>query len=144
MSEPDVRWIQRYKHFAQAFIQLDRAIDLSKQRPLTELENLGIVKIFNNAYELAWNTIRNYYEAQGEVEIYGSRNAFRLAFKKGLIENDKIWEEMLKNKIFVAQAYNEAVIEEISTAILDRYYSEFVALRRALKAKFKEFNNNVT
>ena len=38
MSNQDIRWIQGYRYYVQAFGQLDRAVELARQRPLTELE----------------------------------------------------------------------------------------------------------
>jgi len=38
MTTQDIRWIQRYNHFIQAFGQFDRAVELARQRELSELE----------------------------------------------------------------------------------------------------------
>lgn len=44
MTSQDVRWIQRFKHFEQAYAQLEKAVELSKKRPLSELEEQGIIQ----------------------------------------------------------------------------------------------------
>jgi hypothetical protein len=38
MSTKDIRWIQHPKHFLKAFGQLKEAVELSRQRPLSRLE----------------------------------------------------------------------------------------------------------
>jgi len=48
---------------------------------LNELEKQGLIQAFEYTYELAWNTIKDYFENQGETGIHGSRDAFRLAFQ---------------------------------------------------------------
>jgi hypothetical protein len=35
--------------------------------------------------EFAWDTIKDFYENQGETGIQGSRDSIRMAFKRGLI-----------------------------------------------------------
>ncbi len=130
MSDQDIRWIQRHNHYTQALAQLTKFIVKGE---LNELEKQGLIQSFEYSYELAWNTIKDYFESQGETDIHGSRDAFRLAFKRGLIEDGKTWMDMIKSRTLTAHTYNEALAEEISTAIVNRYFSEFVALRTKLQ-----------
>lgn len=53
MTNQDVRWIQRYQHFCKAFSQLEKAILPANQRPLTELEEQGLIQAFEYTHELA-------------------------------------------------------------------------------------------
>jgi hypothetical protein len=68
----DVRWIQRYNHFNKALNQLAKFIDKGE---LNDLEKQGLVHAFEYTYELVWNTIKDYFENQGESGIHGSRDA---------------------------------------------------------------------
>jgi hypothetical protein len=86
----DVRWIQRFAHFNKAFSQLTKFIE---KKDLNELEKQGLIKAFAYTYELAWNTIKDYFEAQRETSIHGSRDAFRLAYQRSLIENGDTMDE---------------------------------------------------
>jgi len=83
MSAQDIRWIQHLSHFSKALSQLRKFID---QGTLNELEEQGLIQAFEYTYELAWNTLKDYFEAQGETALYGSRDVFRLGFKRGLLE----------------------------------------------------------
>ena len=130
MSDQDIRWIQRYNHYTQALAQLTKFIEKGE---LNELEKQGLIQAFEYSYELAWNTIKDYFEAQGETDIHGSRDAFRLAFRRGLIEDGKTWMDMIKSRTLTSHTYNEDLAEEISTAIVNRYFSEFVAQRTKLQ-----------
>ena len=80
----DIRWKQRLHNFSKALRQLTKFIEKGE---LNELEQLGLIQSFEYTYELAWNTIKDLFEEQGQTDILGSRDAFRLAFKRGLIEN---------------------------------------------------------
>ena len=73
-------------------------------------------------------TIKDFYESQGETEIQGSRDAIRLAFKRGLIENGETWMKMIKSRTLTAHTYNEGVASEILKAVFDHYYPEFILL----------------
>ena len=82
---------------------------------------------------MAWNTIKNFYENQGETSIQGSRDAIRLAFRRGLIENGEIWMNMIKSRNQASHTYNEDITQKISNAIFNNYYQEFIKLQKKLK-----------
>ena len=135
MSAQDIRWIQRLNNFSKALGQLTNFI---KKGELNELEKQGLIQSFEYNYELAWNTIKDFFEAQGETNINGSRDAFRLAFRRGLIEEGEIWMEMIGSRALTTHTYNEKTADEIVHAIKDVYYDEFVKLHmklESLKAK---------
>ena len=130
MRDADIRWIQRYNHYTHALAQLTKFIE---QGALNPLEKQGLIQSFEYSYELAWNTIKDYFEDQGETDIHGSRDAFRLAFKRGLIKDGKTWMDMIKSRTLTVHTCNEALAEEIATAIVNRYFPEFVALQTQLQ-----------
>ena len=105
MENKDVRWQQRFSNYLKALAQLSKFI--AKGDSLNELEEQGMIKAFEYTYELAWNTIKDFYESQGETDIQGSRDAFQLAFKRGLIDEGEIWMEMLKDRNRTSHTYNE-------------------------------------
>ncbi len=125
----DIRWIQRLNHFSKALGQLTKFID---KGALNELEKQGLIQAFEYTYELAWNTLKDYFEAQGESNITGSRDTFRLAFKRGLIENGEVWMDMIASRTLTSHTYNEDIAEKIASDIASRYFPEFVALQAKL------------
>jgi hypothetical protein len=90
MSDQDIRWKRRYKHFIQAFSQLEKAVLLARQRPLSDLEEQGLIHSFEYTHELAWNVLMNFLEEQGLKNLYASKDSTREAFKRGLIENGEV------------------------------------------------------
>ena len=84
----DIRWKQRFSNYRKALSQLRKFIDKGQ---LSDLEKQGLVKAFEYTYELAWNVIKDFYEAQGETNIQGSKDAFRLAFSRGLVRDGDVW-----------------------------------------------------
>ena len=131
MTTQDIRWIQRLSHFSKALSQLTKFIE---KGALNELEKQGLIQAFEYTYELAWNTLKDYFEAQGETNINGSRDAFRLAFKRGLIENGETWMDMVRSRTLTSHTYNEDVAEKIAADIVNRYFSEFVTLQTKMES----------
>jgi len=127
----DTRWKQRFDNYSKAVGQLTRFLEKSE---LNELESQGLVQCFEYTYELAWNTIKDFFEAQGEVGILGSRDAFRLAFQRGLVENGEAWMDMIRSRQRTSHTYNEAVVQAITHDIVTVYFAEFTKLRQRLEA----------
>ncbi|OGT46091.1 MAG: nucleotidyltransferase [Gammaproteobacteria bacterium RIFCSPHIGHO2_12_FULL_38_11] len=131
----DIRWHQRLANFTLALSELTDAITIAHKRKLSKLEEQGLIQSFEYNYELAWNCIKDFYENQGDVEIAGSRDAIRLAFKRGLIENGKTWMEMIKSRISTSYTYNKEMATIVAKKIIDAYYPEFIALHQKLENK---------
>lgn len=138
MTTQDIRWIQRYNHFIQAFGQLDRAVELARQRELSELEEQGLIQAFEYTHELAWNTLKDFLENMGVQPLYGSKDTTREAYKRGLIEDGNFWMEMIKSRNLTSHTYNQDVAREIAEAVRERYHSAFRRLLEKLEPLFKQ------
>jgi nucleotidyltransferase substrate binding protein (TIGR01987 family) len=128
----DIRWIQRFDNFKRSLKQLDNAMALMAERDLSELEQQGVIQAFEYNYELAWNILKDFYEYQGEQDIQGSRDAIKVAFRRGLIADADVWFKMIKSRGLTVHTYNEDVTQKILEDIIHKYYPEFVALRDRL------------
>lgn len=123
MNQPnDIRWHQRLQNFQSAFNELDEAVALSNERGLSKLEEQGLIQAFEYTYELAWNTIKDFYQNQGETGIQGSRDAIRLAFERGLIADGNQWMEMIKTRTSTPHAYRRDTAHLIAGQILTNYH----------------------
>jgi nucleotidyltransferase substrate binding protein (TIGR01987 family) len=127
----DIRWIQRFSHFTKALSQLRKFIQKGE---LNELEEQGLIQAFEYTYELAWNTLKDYFESQGETEIHGSRDAFRLAFQRGIIEDGETWMDMVRSRTLTSHTYNEEIAKKIVKAISSQYVLQFVKLHEKLES----------
>jgi nucleotidyltransferase substrate binding protein (TIGR01987 family) len=94
---------------------------------LSELEQQGLIQAFEFTHELAWNVLKDYLEAQGVQGAVGSRGATREAFKNGLIVNGEVWMDMITSRNQTSHTYNQKTADEVTKAIVERYYAEFVA-----------------
>lgn len=124
----DIRWQQRFNNYLKALQTVAEAVDLAGQRPLSRLEQHGLIQGFEFTHELAWNVLKDYLEAQGFVGLIGSRNATRQAFKDALIQDGEAWMDMIKARNLTSHTYNTDIAAEIASDILTRFYPAFAAL----------------
>jgi nucleotidyltransferase substrate binding protein (TIGR01987 family) len=126
MSHSDIRWIQRFANFSKALNQLDKFME--KSESLNELEEQGLIQSFEYNFERALNLIKDYYEFQGETAIQRSRDAFRLAYRRELIEDGEGWMNMIESRTKTTHTYNKEMADEIVATILNQYYGLFKKL----------------
>ena len=69
---------------------------------------------------------------QGETSIHGSRDAFRLAFRRGLIQDGDTWMEMARSRTLTSHTYNEDVARQVVVAIMEQYFPLYVQLYHTL------------
>ena len=134
VSNPDIRWKQRFQSFGKAFGQLSAAAALARQRQLSELEQQGLIQAFEFTHELAWNTLKDFLESRGATELFGSRDATREAFKLGLIINGDTWMDMIAARNRSSHTYNEKTADEVATAIVTSFVKEFAAFQTKFTA----------
>ena len=58
----DIRWQQRFNNFKKAYQRLNDAVELAQKRPLSPLEQQGMIKAFEFTQELAWKVIKDYLQ----------------------------------------------------------------------------------
>ena len=125
MENQDVRWKQRFQHYVGAYEQLKNAFEIYKTRALTVLENQGVIQAFEVTQELSWKVMKDFLEYQGYDEIYGSKNAVRLAFNVKIINNGEIWMDMIKSRNLMSHTYDEDEMLKIIKIIFEDYIQEF-------------------
>lgn len=135
MSNIDRRWRQRFNNFSKAFSQLKKFIEKADQ--LNELEEQGLIQVFEYNYELSWKLLKDYLEYQGVTNIVGSRDAFRHAFNRGLIKDGEGWMKMIESRIKSSHTYNEDTADEIVTDVLQKYFFLFSELHKTMERFLK-------
>ncbi|MEL6553640.1 MAG: nucleotidyltransferase substrate binding protein [Cyanobacteria bacterium J06621_11] len=139
MSDPDVRWKQRFDSYQKALAQLTKFVD---KENLNELEEQGLIQAFEYTHELAWKLLRSFLKFRDpQADIYGSRDATRIAFNLDLIEEGEVWMDMIKDRNRTSHTYNQDVAKEIATSIKKRFFVLFVALQKKMQAIYDESND---
>ena len=133
--EQDIRWIQRFSNLKKAYKKLESA---AEQESLSDLEQEGLIQRFEYTYELSWNTIKDFLEYQGHSGISGSRDAFRLAFERGLIKDGDGWMKMIGSRQKTSHMYDENEADEIAEIIVESYVPKFKELIKQLEEEEKK------
>jgi nucleotidyltransferase substrate binding protein (TIGR01987 family) len=125
----DTRWQQRFDNFQHAYKNFQAAIQLANERPLSDLEEQG----FEYTHELAWKVLKDYLEEQGFNNIIGSKNASRLAFKEGLINDGDAWMQMIEARNETSHTYNIEIAAAVSNKIRVVFAPEFALFLERFK-----------
>ena len=135
------RWKQRYRNFVQALARLEL---YAEKETLTELEEPGFIQTFEFVCELAWNTIKDFYEDQGSdavsetLGIQGSKDAVRLAFQRGLIHDAKAWFRLIEDRNQTSHTYHKELAKRVAEHIRNEYIILFRDLAKDLKPVFEQ------
>jgi nucleotidyltransferase substrate binding protein (TIGR01987 family) len=135
------RWKQRYENYIRALARLE--VYVAKET-LTELEEPGFIQTFEFVCELAWNTIKDFYEDQGmgsfdgTLGIQGSKDAIRLAVQRGMIRDGKAWFRLLKDRNLTSHTYHEELAKSVAENIRNEYIVLFRELAETLAPAFNQ------
>ncbi|GHV90889.1 nucleotidyltransferase [Spirochaetia bacterium] len=128
----DVRWVQRFENYKKALATLERAVNLASERPLTELEQQGLIKGFEFTFELSWNVMKDYLSDMGIIGIIGSKGAIRQAFNSGLITEGQLWMNMADSRNLISHTYDEKTAAILAADITGKYITEFENFSRKM------------
>ncbi|MCX7176390.1 MAG: nucleotidyltransferase substrate binding protein [Proteobacteria bacterium] len=137
MNTQDIRWQQRFDNFNRALEQLTQAVQLSRQRPLSDLEKQGVIQGFEIVHELAWNVLKDFLDYEGITGIVGSRGAVREAFRRELLIDGDLWMDMIVKRNLSSHTYNKALAEELVNAIVGGYHAAFLALQKEMQSRLQ-------
>lgn len=112
------RFIERKKQFVKALKRLQEAL----QKEEDDLYIDGTLQRFEFTFELAWKTLKDYIEYQGNTVNTGSpREIIQLAFKQGYIANGELWISMMLDRNSLSHLYDEEESRRIYLKIKSTY-----------------------
>lgn len=133
------RFEERREDYKNALIKLQEALGQEEKQSLSEdtMQIIidGVLHRFEFTFELAWKTMKDYLEYMGITNKTGSpRENIQQAFKQGIIENGKIWIEIMLARNELSHLYDEEASRRIYNNIKDMYIKEF----EKLEEKFEQ------
>ena len=130
--ELDIRWKQRFSNYVKALGQLQKFIEKGE---LNELEDQGLIQAFEYTFELSWNLLKDYLQYEQAVEIiHGSRDTFRIAYQRNLLEDGSVLMEMVEGRIQSNHTYQESIVFEIKQKVIQKYFSCFLKLKSKMES----------
>lgn len=148
MEEQDIRWEQRFSNFKRAFAKLSESVEFVDrayfiegrfdESLLNDTDDIiidGLIQRFEYTHELAWNVMKDYARYQGNAGIGGSRDAIREAFTLEIIQDGKVWMDMIISRNETSHTYDEEKANKIFFKIVKTYYPAFLAFKKLMEQK---------
>jgi nucleotidyltransferase substrate binding protein (TIGR01987 family) len=107
---PQARWQQRFSNFKKSFALLEEINSIDSP---SEAEELGLIKSFEICFELAWKTLKDYLNYQGQI-INSPRDVIKQASQDLLINNVDLWLEALLSRNETNDVYDKGVLGRLA------------------------------
>ncbi|WP_297204812.1 nucleotidyltransferase substrate binding protein [uncultured Brachyspira sp.] len=119
----DIRWKQRFNNFSKAYNLLKSVFEEKKIEDLSLLEREGVVQRFEYTYELAWKTLKDYLEYNGNLNNIdiSPRNIFKEAYSAKIIKNQESFIDMMLSRNLLSHTYDFIKFTEIIEKIENEY-----------------------
>ena len=119
----NIRWKQRFNNFSKAYKLLNSVFKERKIEVLSILEQEGVIQRFEYTYELAWKTLKDYLEYNGNLNNIDitARNVFKEAYSAGIIKEQGIFIDMMLSRNLLSHTYDFARFKEIIIKIENDY-----------------------
>ena len=118
----DIRWKQRFNNFVNSLRQMQKAVALTEDHELSDLEKQGLIHNYETTFELAWKVVKDYLEEQGADFEKTPRGTIRAAFRDGIIKDGELWMEMLAARNRTTHTYNEEILDTLYDQIVHMFY----------------------
>jgi nucleotidyltransferase substrate binding protein (TIGR01987 family) len=128
----DIRWKQRYQNFEKSLQYLEQAMKIDKP---DIIQRAGLIQFFEMSFELAWNTLKDYLEEQGFIDVNSPRAAIKKAFETGLVADGHTWLKALEDRNLTSHTYDENTANQVAELIKINYYPLLAALYEELKGR---------
>lgn len=89
--------------YQTAVTQLENAL---KEKTDDELKQAGCIHYFEFCFELAWKTVKAFFEYKGMIDCNSPRDCMKMAFKANIINDENIWIGMLENRNLTTHTYS--------------------------------------
>ena len=143
MNNKDIRWIQRFNNYRNALARLGAAIRLNEERPLSDLEEQGLIQGFEFTYDLAWKTLQDLLRHHNRPNDNGGPAIIiKQALADGFIKDEEGWKELKKSRELTSHTYDDEMADEIATKIIEVFYGLFIQLETLLQLEILNQEKN--
>lgn len=134
MTEPErPRWEERFENFLKAKKNLADAVTLYRQRPMSIVEQAGLIQLFEITWEVGWKVLGDYLIFSGTTDnVRTPAGAIRSAYASGVIEDGQRWMDAATLRHTVAHEYYPLRAASGLDAISSEYLAMFDALEQTL------------
>jgi nucleotidyltransferase substrate binding protein (TIGR01987 family) len=72
----------------------------------------GTIQRFEFTFELFWKTLRRFLQREG-IDTASPKNTLRHAYRRGLLDREQLWLDMLEDRNRSSHVYNAEMAQEI-------------------------------
>ncbi|MBV1821877.1 nucleotidyltransferase substrate binding protein, partial [Bacteroidales bacterium MSK.15.36] len=108
----------KVQNFIKALNKLKEG--LTQYNEKNELLRDGIIQRFEFTFELAWKTLKEVFEDEGLIGLNSPKSVLKEAFSAGIIQDEKLWMNMLMDRNSTSHMYSESNAIEICKNIKEK------------------------
>ncbi len=124
--------------FSIALEDLNVFVQRARKNGLTEAQSRELIINFEVAHELALKLINKYFQHQGKGPFSGSRDATVEAFHAELIDDGKVWLDMIIDRIQYNPVYSMDTQAEFLNNIQHNYIDSLEKFEKTMEEKLDE------
>jgi len=124
---------KKLENYKNACVRLDEGI--KKYNEKDDMYRDGLIQRFEFTFELAWKTLKAIFEDEGLIGLNSPKTVLREAYAAGIIDDEEIWLNMLKDRNSTVHIYDEKMSIEICNNIINKYAEEFRKLLTAMETR---------
>lgn len=113
-------FIKALKRLKEGLLQYDDKNELLRD---------GIIQRFEFTFELAWKTLKEVFEEEGLIGLNSPKSVLKEAYSAAIIEDEKLWMNMLIDRNPTSHMYNENNAIEICENIKEEYTDALETLK---------------
>lgn len=121
MKKPKLTCDNCFENFQASLDSLREIIQNAKAKNSLEKSRPEIVKKFEEAHELALETIQSYFKEQGRAPFSGPRDITVEAFNEDLIDDGEGWLDIIICRIKYTPLYPSDYLGSLAESIVKRY-----------------------
>lgn len=128
------RWDERISDYKNALKRLKEAIEESKVIDSSTIKD-GVIQRFEFTLELSWKVMKYFLNSEGLTEAKAPRSTIRTGFNNEIIQDAKLWIDMIEDRNLTTHTYSQSTSDEIYGKIINFYYKELEDFYLSVKDK---------
>jgi nucleotidyltransferase substrate binding protein (TIGR01987 family) len=108
------------KSLANAEAALSQLTAFLEAPAVSDRDRAGVIQAFEFTFEAIWKLLKHLAEGEG-LTAESPKRALIAAYKMGVVKDETLWLEMLRDRNLTSHVYHVDLAERIFAAIRDRY-----------------------
>lgn len=139
---PPPRWHLRLVNFAKALTQLKSDVGEYRTRPLSRMEQAGLIQHFEMTWELGWKLLGDFLTDSGApLDTPSPHNIIRAAYAMNLLADGDAWIAAMRLRNALSHEYDEERAEAAVREIAASHLALLTALGERMHRELEQGNS---